>query len=172
MSTTTAAPRIVLIAAVAANGVIGRDNELPWRLPEDLQFFRRTTIGHPVLMGRRNWDSLPPKFRPLPGRRNLVLTRNEAWHADGAERCASLDDALRAVQGTDTLYVIGGAEVYRLALPRADALILTELDRAIAGDVRFPSWNRQAFHVTASQTFAPSADGAPGYERRVYERIA
>jgi dihydrofolate reductase len=163
--------RVVLIAAVARNGVIGRDNDLPWRLPEDLQFFRRTTMGHPVLMGRRNWDSLPARFRPLPGRHNIVLTRNAQWRAEGATPVHSLEQALDQVGGeARTLYVIGGAELYRLALPLADEIILTELDRAVEGDVHFPGWNRAAFEVIARQTHAADSSDAIGYERVHYRK--
>ncbi len=91
--------KVALVAAVARDGVIGRDGGLPWRLPEDMAHFRSVTIGHPVVMGRRTWESLPVRFRPLPGRRNVVVTRNASWHADGAERAASLEDALQLLAG-------------------------------------------------------------------------
>jgi dihydrofolate reductase len=162
--------RIVLIAAVASNGVIGRDNDLPWRLSEDMQFFRRTTLGHPVLMGRRNWDSLPEKFRPLPGRRNLVLTRDTGWQAAGAEPVHRLDQALALLADSPTLYVIGGADVYRLALPLADEIILTEIDRAVEGDVRFPDWDRSAFNEVSRDPHPAPDAGAMGYERVHYQR--
>ncbi|MEO8299204.1 MAG: dihydrofolate reductase [Burkholderiales bacterium] len=162
--------RIVLIAAVAANGVIGRDNDLPWRLPEDLKFFRATTMGHPVLMGRRNWDSIPAKFRPLPGRRNLVLTRDVQWHAEGAEPVHSLDEALARTADAPTLFVIGGADIFRLTLPLADELILTELDSAVDGDVRFPAWDRSAYAVASREAFPASEAGALSYHRTVYRR--
>ena len=131
-------PRICLIAAVARNGVIGDGDRLVWRLPEDLQHLRRTTMGAPVLMGRRTWDSLPTKFRPLPGRRNLVLTRQPGWSAEGAEVVSTLDEAIAHVQGVPRLFVLGGAQVYALAMARADELLLTEIDRDFAGDTRFP----------------------------------
>lgn len=138
-------PRLVLIAAVARNGVIGRDNALPWHLPADLAHFRERTRGRPVLMGRKTWDSLPPRFRPLPGRRNLVLSRDAQWQAEGAERVASLDAALRLCAGQHELMVIGGAEVYRAALPQADELVLTEVDADVDGDAHFPAWPREDF---------------------------
>ncbi len=162
--------RIVLIAAVARNGVIGRDNDLPWRLPEDLQFFRRTTMGHPVLMGRRNWDSLPAKFRPLPGRHNLVLTRNPDWRAEGATVVHSLAQALDQLGDVPTLFIIGGGELYRLALPLADEIILTEIDRAVDGDVFFPHWDRSAFEVVSRETHAADGSDAIGYERVHHRR--
>ena len=162
--------RIVLIAAVARNGVIGRDNDLPWRLPEDLQFFRRTTMGHPVLMGRRNWDSLPAKFRPLPGRHNLVLTRNPDWRAEGATVVHSLAQALDQLGDAPVLYVIGGGELYRLALPLADEIVLTEIDREVDGDVHFPDWDRSAFEVSARETHPADGPDAIGYERVHYRK--
>lgn len=156
----TQRPSITLIAAVGRNGVIGRDGGLAWRDTQDLQRLRALTWGHPVLMGRKTWDSLPAKFRPLPGRRNLVLTRDAAWQADGAERVASLDDALAKTADAPTLFVIGGAEVYALALPFADTLELTEVDADLDGDVRFPRWNAAAFMQTEA-TPVTSAAGVP-----------
>jgi dihydrofolate reductase len=128
---------IGVIWAQAANGVIGRDNAIPWHLPEDLAHFREVTGTATVLMGRRTWESLPPRFRPLPRRRNLVLTRDRDWRAAGAEPVADLDLALDAADGD--VWVIGGADVYTAALPRADVIELTELGESFAGDVRAPA---------------------------------
>jgi dihydrofolate reductase len=125
---------IGLIWAQAANGIIGRDNAIPWHVPEDMKHFRTVTAGSTVLMGRRTWESLPPRFRPLPGRRNLVLTRSATWSDDGAEVVHSLDDALAG-----DVWVIGGADVYAAALPRADVLEVTELRDAVDGDVHAPA---------------------------------
>lgn len=138
-------PRISLIAAVAANGVIGRGNAMAWRLPEDVKHFAATTRGSPVIMGRSTWDSLPPRYRPLPGRRNLVLTRHIGWHAEGAEAMGSLDAAIAAAGDVPQVYVIGGAQVYAQALPIADELVLTEIERDVDGDVHFPPWPREHF---------------------------
>ena len=143
--------KLALIAAVARNGVIGRADAIPWRLPEDLRHFRRTTLGCPVIMGRRTWDSLPPAFRPLPGRRNLVVTRDAGWRAEGAEAAPSLDAALGRVADAPRAFVTGGAELYALALPHADELLLTEIERDFDGDVRFPDWDRAAFVETARE---------------------
>ncbi|HEX3139212.1 MAG TPA: dihydrofolate reductase, partial [Rhizobacter sp.] len=126
-------PTLSLIAAVARNGVIGHANTLLWRLPEDQRFFRLTTQGSPVIMGRKTWDSLPPRFRPLPGRRNIVVTRNQQWQAEGAEPAGSLQDALALATGAAQVFVIGGAELYAAALPLADRLVLTEIERDFAG---------------------------------------
>jgi len=134
------------VAAVARGDVIGRDNAIPWRIPEDAHRFRRLTMGHAVVMGRRTWESLPDRFRPLPGRRNVVVTRNRAWHADGAQRAGSLAEALHLLDGEPQLFVIGGAELYAEALSLADELLLTEIDAEVEGDTFFPTWDRAAFH--------------------------
>jgi dihydrofolate reductase len=102
-------------------------------------------MGCPVIMGRKTWDSLPARFRPLPGRRNVVVTRNPAWQAEGAEAAPSLGAAMARVEASPKVFVIGGGEIYREALPRADELVLTEIDRAFDGDVHFPAWERSQF---------------------------
>ncbi|WP_329003271.1 dihydrofolate reductase [Kribbella sp. NBC_00709] len=127
---------IILIAAVGRNGVIGRDNDLPWRIREDLQRFKQLTLGHTLVMGRKTYDSIG---RPLPGRRTVVVTRRPDWSADGVAVAHSLDEAL-AYDGT--LYVAGGGDIYRQALPHAHALELTEVDQSPEGDVSFPEITR------------------------------
>lgn len=145
-----------LIWAQAEGGVIGRDNSLPWRLPEDLAHFKATTMGCPVLMGRRTWDSLPPRFRPLPGRQNLVLTRQPDWQAEGATRVATLAQAVAAAPDDARLWVTGGAQVYALALPHASSAVVTEIDARFDGDahapVLGPHWRQVAreAHVAAN----------------------
>ncbi|MBF4561892.1 dihydrofolate reductase [Microbacterium sp. VKM Ac-2870] len=134
--------RLGLIWAEAHGGVIGKDGGMPWQVPEDLAHFRATTMGVPVIMGRRTWESFPPRFRPLPGRRNIVVTRNESWSDDGAERAASLDAAVALVGGEPSTWVIGGAGLFAEAIGRADVLEVTQLDLDVDGD-----------------TFAPSHDG-------------
>lgn len=136
---------VALVAAVAHNRVIGRDGSIPWRLPEDMARFKEVTVGNPVVMGRKTWESLPDRFRPLPGRRNVVVTRNPAWHADGAEPVGSLSAALELLGDSERVSVIGGAEVYAAALPRADELVLTEIDLAVEGDTLFPEYEPDAF---------------------------
>lgn len=131
-----------LIAAVARNGAIGKDNTLLWRLPEDLKFFKRTTLGCPVIMGRKTWDSIG---RALPGRRNIVITRNPAWQAEGAEAFHDLESALAATGNAEKVFVIGGGELYSQALPKANELILTEIDADFTGDTFFPAWDRADF---------------------------
>ncbi len=152
--------KISIVAAVARGGVIGRDNGLPWRLPEDMVRFRKLTIGHPVVMGRRTWDSLPKRFRPLPGRRNIVVTRNPAWQRDGADRAGSLEEALRLTEGEDRISVIGGAALFAAALPLADELLLTEIDLDIEGDTLFPPYDRDAFAEVAREPHV-AGDGTP-----------
>ncbi|MDI2031149.1 dihydrofolate reductase [Saccharopolyspora sp. TS4A08] len=130
---------IGLIWAQSSTGVIGRDGTMPWHLPEDLKHFRAVTRGATVLMGRRTWESLPPRFRPLPGRRNLVLSRTPQ---DGAETFPDLDTALAAVSGD--VWVIGGAAVYRAALPLADKIVVTEIQEPFEGDTHAPELDRPA----------------------------
>ena len=137
-------PEVVFVVAVARNGVIGRDNKLPWRLKADLAHFKATTMGRPILMGRKTWESLG---RPLPGRRNLVVTRNPEYVAAGAEVFTGIDAALGAVEG-DRVCVIGGAELYGQLLDRVDVLVVTELQADVAGDAYFPDFDRASFVET------------------------
>jgi dihydrofolate reductase len=136
---------VTLVAAVARGGVIGRDGTVPWHLPKDMAIFRQLTTGHAVVMGRRTWDSLPDRFRPLPGRRNIVVSRNPSWDAKGAERAGSLEDALLLAGADERIFVIGGEQIYRAALPHADELVLTELALDVEGDAFFPDWPREDF---------------------------
>lgn len=138
--------QLVLIAAVARNGMIGKDGGMPWHLPADLQHFKRLTLGHPILMGRRTWDALG---RPLPGRRNIVISRQPDWQAAGAEHAHSLPAALQLVRDDALAFIIGGAQLYAQALPQADRLELTEIDLSFDGDTRFPEWDRNRFTETA-----------------------
>ncbi|MDB5929930.1 MAG: dihydrofolate reductase [Polaromonas sp.] len=149
-------PRIHLIYARAANGVIGKDNAIPWRLSEDMAHFKRLTQGWPVIMGRKTWDSLPPRFRPLPGRTNIVITRQAGWASEGALSAASLQAALALCGPSAQAWVIGGAQIYAEALPLASRIELTEIDQDFEGDAFMPpldaEWRetaRQA-HLSAS----------------------
>jgi dihydrofolate reductase len=160
--------KVSLLAAVARGGVIGRNGGIPWRIAEDVAHFKALTTGHVVVMGRRTWDSLPDRFRPLPGRRNVVVTRNPDWSAEGAERAASLEDALRMLEGAPRVYVIGGAEVYAAALPLADELVLTEIDLDVEGDTFFPEWDRGEFGESSREPHE-SEDGTP-FAFVTYER--
>ena len=130
-----ARPRLSLIVAMARNRVIGRDGKLPWHLPADLKRFRALTMGHHILMGRKTWESIG---RPLPGRTSIVITRTAGYAAAGATVVHSLSEALESARGDSEVFVIGGAEVYRDALPLADRIYLTELQADFEGDVLFP----------------------------------
>ena len=148
--------RINLIFARAANGVIGKDNAMPWHLPEDLAHFKRLTQGCPVVMGRKTWDSLPPRFRPLPGRSNIVVTRQNDWQAEGALRAAGLPEALSMCGDAPDVWVIGGAEIYRQAEPMAVRAEVTEIAQDFEGDAFAPvlgaAWQEtaRASHLAAS----------------------
>jgi dihydrofolate reductase len=161
---------LTLIAAVANNGVIGQDNALPWHLPEDLQHFRQLTMGQVVIMGRKTWESLPERFRPLPGRLNIVVTRNKAYVAPGAEVVDSLGAAQKVGAGgtARALFVIGGAELYAHALPLAERLELTEIAAEIAGDAWFPALDRGQWREVARRA-GTSANGLR-YAFVTYER--
>ena len=127
-----------LIYARSRNGVIGRDGQLPWHLPADLVHFKQTTLGQAVVMGRKTWDSLPERFRPLPGRTNIVITRQTDWHAPGALVAHSLEQAMSLCPAPGPLWVIGGAEIYAQALPLASTVVVTEIDVEVQGDAHAP----------------------------------
>ena len=158
-------PIVSLIAAVARNGAIGRNNELLVRISEDLKFFKRTTLGAPVIMGRKTWDSIG---RPLPARRNIVITRDPQWRADGAERAGSLREALSLASASPKVFVIGGAQIYEQALALVDEMVLTEIDADLDGDAFFPPWDRAMFTAEASETHT-SEQGHP-YRWVTYRR--
>jgi dihydrofolate reductase len=130
-----------LIFARARNGVIGKDNTLPWHLPEDLAHFKHTTLGQPVVMGRKTWESLPPKFRPLPGRTNIVVTRQTAWQAEGAVVAHSIEEAVQHCPADAQVWVIGGAEVYAQAMPLASRAVVTEINADFEGDAFAPTFD-------------------------------
>ncbi len=130
--------KLHLIYARARNGVIGKDNQMPWHQPEDLTHFKRVTLGQPVIMGRKTWDSLPARFRPLPGRLNIVISRQPEWQAEGALRAASIEDAIRLCGEAPDAWIMGGAEIYRLAEPLASTAVVTEIDADFDGDAFAP----------------------------------
>ena len=136
MSAAAAMPWVGLIWAEAHGGVIGAEGGMPWHVPEDLAHFKEVTLGAPVVMGRKTWDSLPERFRPLAGRENIVITRQQDWTADGARRAATVADAVR---GLDRVWIIGGAEIFRQVIGDADRLEVTELELQVAGDAYAPS---------------------------------
>jgi dihydrofolate reductase len=156
-----------MIAAVARNGVIGRDGRLPWRLPEDLQHFRRLTTGHCVIMGRRTWESLP---HPLANRQNIVVTRQPTFAAAGAAVAHSLDDALAMVERDGPAFCIGGGELYRVALPHADIAYVTEIDCDVDGDATFPPLDPAQWRETAREPQPACAPDGFEYAFVTYER--
>jgi dihydrofolate reductase len=157
--------RIYLIAAVAKNGVIGANGKLPWHLPEDLKHFKKLTLGHPVIMGRRTWESLG---KPLPGRENIVVSRKAGFEAPGASVAATLAAAIALCTGEPVAFVIGGAEIYAAALPVADGLVLTEIHQEYEGDTRFPDWDRDAWRATQKETHA--SEKGVRFDFVLYER--
>jgi dihydrofolate reductase len=160
-------PVLTLIAAVARNGVIGKDNALPpWRLPGDLKRFKALTMGNPIVMGRKTWQSLG---RPLPGRLNIVVTRDPDFEASGAAIVHSVEEALAVAAEAPEVFVIGGAEIYALTLPRASRLQLTEVDADFDGDTYFPDWARREWRE--SQREFHRGDAGPDYAFVTYERI-
>ena len=160
-------PILSLVAAVASDGGIGHRGELLVRIPEDLRRFKRLTLGSPVLMGRKTWEAIG---RPLPGRQNIVISRDLGWRGEGATLAASLDAALALAAASERVFVIGGAEIYALALPRADELELTEIDAAFPADTFFPAWDRKVFRQTSRETQA-TAEGLR-YSFASYRRTA
>ncbi|MCC4252980.1 MAG: dihydrofolate reductase [Pseudomonadota bacterium] len=156
---------IVLVLARADNGVIGKDGDLPWRLPADLRHFKAITAGHPMLMGRKTFDSLPGL---LPGRRHIVLTRDRAWRAEGAEVAHDVEAAI-ALAKSPTLMVIGGAEIYRLVLPIADRIELTEVHLDAEGDASIAYPDAAEWRETARADH-PAAAGRPGYSFVTFAR--
>lgn len=148
-----------LIYARARNGVIGKQGALPWHLPEDLAHFKRTTLGCPIIMGRKTWDSIPPKFRPLPGRTNVVITRQSDWREDGVIPASNLLEALTICEhmsiildpSPDQVWVIGGAQIYAQALPLAKRVVVTEIDADFEGDAFAPTLGDE-WHETVRES--------------------
>lgn len=159
---------IVIIVAVAKNRVIGRDNQLIWNIPEDMAHFRELTAGHTVLMGRKTWESLPPRFRPLPGRRNIVISRQPDYAAPGAKLANSLENGLALATADETVFIIGGADIYRQALPLADRLEITEVELSPDGDSWFPEIPTAEWQETARKT--PPATSGTGFAFLSYRR--
>ena len=159
-------PRIYLVAAVAANGIIGAAGHLPWRLPEDLKHFKRLTMGHPVIMGRRTWESLGG---PLPGRENIVVSTRRGYEASGAALAGSLDAALALCIGEPVAFVIGGTRLFEAALPLASGLVMTEIKRDYVGDTWFPQYDRSQWRE--SQREAHTAADGTRFDFVLYEKI-
>lgn len=163
---------ISLIAAVAENGVIGRNNDLPWKLPDDMRFFMETTKGHYVIMGRKNYDSLHGKFKPLPNRANIVVTRQQQLDAPGCIVVHSVEKALDIANknGESEAFVIGGAEIYKLSLPVANRLYLTEIQATVEGDTYFPEFNKQEWKEVSRKHHEADDRHKFSFDFVIYER--
>jgi len=165
--------KISLVWAMAQNRVIGRNNQLPWYLPEDLKYFKRITLGKPVIMGRKTFDSIG---KPLPGRTNIVVTRNRDWSFEGVRIVDSLEAArelcenLAIVDGTEEAMIIGGAEIYRQAMPLADRLYLTEVHADVEGDATFPEFDRSQWQEIAREDFEASGPNPCNYSFIILEK--
>ena len=160
-----ATTRIYLLAAVAKNGVIGANGKLPWHLPEDMKHFKRLTLHHPIIMGRRTWESFA---KPLPDREHIVISRRPGFAAPGASVASSLEGAIALCAGEPVVFVIGGAGIFAAALPLADGLVLTEIDRDYEGDTRFPDWDRKAWRASQKETH--TSDKGVRFDFVLYER--
>jgi dihydrofolate reductase len=158
-------PRVYLVAAVASNRIIGSNGRLPWSLPEDLRHFKRLTLGHPVIMGRRTWESLSG---PLPGRDNIVVSATPGYEAPGAAVANSLEGALALCTGEPVAFVIGGSRLFAESLPIADGLVMTEIDRAYEGDTWFPPYERSRWKETQRERHV-AADGTK-FDFVLYEK--
>ena len=160
-----------LIAAMAKNRVIGKDNKMPWHLPADLQHFKQVTMRHPIIMGRKTFESIG---RPLPGRRNIVISRNQNLSLDGAEVFHSIQEALDSCHedGAEEIMIIGGSNLYSQTLDLADRLYLTFIDLDVAGDAHFPDWQHLSWQEIARETHSPDEKNAYNYEFVTLERIA
>ncbi len=161
----TSGPRIFLVAAVAANGIIGAGGKLPWHIPEELKHFKRLTLGHPIIMGRRTWESLKG---PLPQRENIVVTRTPGYEAPGAAVANSLGAALAMCIGEPVVFVIGGTQLFEESLPIAAGMVLTEIRRDYEGDTSFPAWDRAQWRE--SQREAHAAPDGTRFDFVLYER--
>jgi dihydrofolate reductase len=164
-------PLVSLIVAAASNGVIGRDDQMPWHLPEDLAHFKRLTLGHPVVMGRKTYASIRAALgKPLPGRTNIVVTRQAGFAAPGCIVAASLDAAFAAAREAAAIFVIGGAEIYRLALERADRVYLTRIDAAFEGDATFPALDPAVWREAERENHSPAGERTFAFAFLRYER--
>jgi dihydrofolate reductase len=161
---------IALVVAAAKNGVIGREGRLPWHIPSELKRFKALTWGKPIIMGRKTWESLPR--RPLPGRRNIVLTRQAGFAAEGAISVHSVDEALAAAGDADEIAVIGGGEIYAMFMPRAARIYLTEVDMVAEGDTKFPPLDMSLWRETEKENHPATEDGAPAYMLRILDRVS
>lgn len=158
---------VSIIAAMGRNRLIGNNNQLPWHLPADLAHFKRVTMGKPIIMGRKTYESIG---RPLPGRTNIVLTRSADFHAEGVVMANSPEQALDFASGEDEVMVIGGSAVYELFLPWAHRLYLTHVENSYEGDAWFPPFDSEQWRVVASEEHAADENNSSGYRFVTYER--
>ena len=165
--------KLALILAMSNNRAIGRNNALPWHLPEDMKYFKRVTMGKPIIMGRKTWESIG---RPLPGRTNIVITRDRNFHADGVKIVHTLDEAIAlaekisVIDGAEEVVVIGGAEIYALSLPKADRLYMTQVHAEVDGDAHFPEFNLNEWRELARENHQPSETNPYPYSFIILER--
>ena len=164
---------VSLIAAVSKNGVIGKNNDLPWHLPDDMKYFMQTTKGHHTIMGRKNYDSIPEKFRPLPNRTNIIVTRQQGFKAPGCLVVHTLERGLDIARenGEREVFVIGGSDIYQLGIPYADRLYLTEIDAHLEGDTFFPEVNLKQWKETSRRTHPADARHLYSFDFVVYDKV-
>lgn len=158
---------ISIIVAIAKNGVIGNNNTLPWHLPADLKYFRNTTMGHTIVMGRRNFEDIG---RALPGRKNVVLTRSNTFSAENSEIAHSVDEVMEMVDKNDETFIIGGAEVYQLFLPFADKLYITHVDIDVEGNITFPEYENGEWELESEESVLATEDNTLPFRFCVYRR--
>ncbi len=164
--------KVSIIAAIAENNAIGKDNDLLWHLPEDMKFFTRMTKGHTVIMGRKNYESIPHKFRPLPNRKNIVLTRNNSYTAEGAQTFNNIEDALKSCHSEKEVFVIGGSEIYNLALERnlIDNMYITKVHGKFDADAFFPEFDEEDWDKQKLSTHPKDEKHAYAFEIFEYNR--
>ncbi len=162
-----------MIAALARNGTIGKANDLPWHLPDDMKFFMQTTKGHHVIMGRKNYESLPEKFRPLPNRTSIVVTRQRGYNAPGCTVVHQLEEGVKLAEknGEGELFIIGGSEIYKLAMPFADKLYLTEIEADVEGDTSFPSYKKESWQEISRQHHRVDDRHQLAFDFVIYKKI-
>ena len=166
--------KVSLVAAVAQNGVIGKDNDLPWHLPDDMKFFMNVTKGHYVILGRKNFESLPEKYKPLPNRTNVIVTRQQDYKAHGCIVVHSIEDALKVTAdgNEQEAMVIGGSDIYALALPYAHRLYITEVHAQVDGDVRFPEFDKSTWKEVSRVPHEKDDRHAYAFDFVVYEKTS
>ncbi len=163
---------ISMIAAMGENRVIGKDNDIPWHLPDDFKYFKETTSGHHVIMGRKNWESLQQQFQPLPNRPNIIVTRNKNYQGTGAKTVTSLEEALDLARkaGENEAFIIGGGEIYRMGLPICDRIYLTEINGSFEGQVTFPEFSRKEWKETSRKHHPADGKHKFAFDFVIYEK--